>query len=207
MQLGVALRPRGARVSAMVQRKKALNRRGEAMVQEVLGATLEQLAAVGYERLTVPDVAARAGVNKTSVYRRWPTKGALVKEAFETALGEPPEFEETGELRADLMAWGQAAMFFASSPLGLAVFRALLTADAPELRPLAKDLAQATKGPRAVLDRAKKRGELRAGADVELALSAIAGTLLQRLVVERRPPEETLLEDVIDLVLRGLTKR
>jgi AcrR family transcriptional regulator len=190
----------------MVQRKKALNRRGEAMVQEVLTATLEQLSEVGFERLSVPEVAARAGVNKTSLYRRWATKGALVKEAFQSALGAPPDFVETGDLRADLLAWGQAAVFFAGSPLGQAVFRALLSADAPELRPLAQELAQATKGPRRVLEAAKRRGELRPGADLDLTLSAIAGTLLQRLVVERVPPDEKTLERVVDLVLHGIQK-
>lgn len=190
----------------MTQRRRVLNRRGEAMVREVLRVTLEQLAEVGFERLSVPDVAAAAGVNKTSVYRRWATKGALVREALESALGEPGDFVETGDLRADLLAWGRSSFRFATSPVGQAVFRALLAADAPEMRPLARELREATRGPRALLERAQCRGELRPGADVELALSAIAGALLQRLVIERAEADEALLTGVVDLVLDGLRR-
>jgi AcrR family transcriptional regulator len=190
----------------MAKRKRRLNQRGEAMVRQVLQVTLEQLAAVGFERLSVPEVAALAGVNKTSVYRRWATKGRLVREALEAALGEPPDFVETGDLRADLLAWGQRSLRFATSPVGHAVFRALLSGDVPELRPLASELLRTTQGPRGLLKRASRRGELRPGANLELALSTIAGALVQRLFIERQEGSDALLAEVIDLVLDGLRR-
>jgi AcrR family transcriptional regulator len=188
----------------MIKRKRGLNRRGEAMACEVLRVTLERLAEVGFERLSVADVAAEAGVNKTSVYRRWATKGALVREALESALGEPRDVVETGDLRTDLLAWGRSSLRFATSPVGQAVFRALLVADSDEIIPLARELRETVGGPRAVLERARSRGELRADADVELALSTVAGALLQRLVIERGVADEALLAGVVDLVLDGL---
>jgi AcrR family transcriptional regulator len=48
-----------------------------------LDAVIEELAAASYERLSIPDVAERAGVNKTSVYRRWPTRSDLVRAALD----------------------------------------------------------------------------------------------------------------------------
>jgi AcrR family transcriptional regulator len=154
----------------------------------------------------VPDVAAQAGVNKTSVYRRWETKGALVLSALQSAFGEPPEFVESGDLRTDLLAWGTGTLLFVSSPVGQAVFRALLAADVPELRPLAGALLESTKGPRALLERARRRGELRRGADLDLVLSTIAGALLQRIFMERGAADEALLHGVIDLVLDGVRR-
>ncbi len=190
----------------MTKRKRPPQRRGEAMVGAVLQVTLVQLGVVGFERLSVPEVAALAGVNKTSVYRRWPTKGELVREALASVLGEPPDFVATGELRADLLAWGRGALAFAGSPVGQAVFRALLSADDPDLRPLASELTRTTKGPMGLLTRAVRRGELRPGANLELALSTIAGALLQRLHVEHRPADLAYLTQVVDLVLDGLRR-
>jgi AcrR family transcriptional regulator len=176
------------------------------MVREVLRVTLEQLAAVGYEKLSVPEVAANAGVNKTSVYRRWATKGALVREALESALGEPPDFVETGDLRTDLLAWGVGALGFSGSAVGQAVFRALLSAEVPELRPVADQMLKAAQGPQRLLKRAARRGELKPGANLELALSTIAGALVQRLYIERTGADAELLTSIVDLVLDGLRR-
>ena len=80
-------------------RSDAPRRRGAPVVEQVLDLALEELARVGYHRLSVPAVAARAGLNKTSVYRRWPTKGALVGAALAGALGHDAPLPDTGALR------------------------------------------------------------------------------------------------------------
>lgn len=183
-----------------------LNRRGTTMVREVLRVTLERLAKLGFERLSLPDVAAQAGVNKTSVYRRWPTKGALVREALESALGEPPGFVETGDLRTDLLAWGKSSLLYATSPVGRAVFRSLLSADVPELRRLSGSLRQTQQGPHGLLHRARRRGEIRPGANLELALSTVAGAIMHRVFVERGEADDDFLAEVIDLVLDGIRR-
>ncbi|WP_134738489.1 TetR/AcrR family transcriptional regulator [Nocardioides sp. 503] len=72
----------------------------------MLASTLDLVAERGYERLTVDEVAARTGKAKTTLYRRWPTKEALVLAAIRDA-GRPPEADalpDTGSLRADLLA-------------------------------------------------------------------------------------------------------
>src|SRR5689334_5086908 len=74
--------------------------RSERVVRDVLTAAVAELARVGYVALRVEDVAAGAGVNKTTVYRRWPTKAALVTAALRTT--DEPELPETGALRQDL---------------------------------------------------------------------------------------------------------
>ena len=69
-------------MATRIHRKKAvLQPRGDAFVRVVLDVALEQLAQVGFDRLTIPQVAEQAGFNKTSIYRRWPDKTALVQRA------------------------------------------------------------------------------------------------------------------------------
>ena len=72
----------------------------------VLGATADLLAEVGYEELTVEAVARRAGVHKTTVYRRWPTKPDLVADAARERSVQLVEVPDTGSLRGDLTALG-----------------------------------------------------------------------------------------------------
>ena len=86
--------------------KKALVR-GEPVVQCVLKSTLEELAAVGYGALRIEDVATRAGVNKTTIYRRWPTKQELVACALRSVTTEWRLEPSTGSLREDMRAVGR----------------------------------------------------------------------------------------------------
>ena len=79
-------------------------------MRRVLEVALEQLAAHGFERLSVPEVAAIAGLNKTSVYRRWPTKADLVREALAASMGHTAEALDSGDLRAALLALARTAV-------------------------------------------------------------------------------------------------
>ena len=82
-----APRPRANRGKRTEECEKRELVRGEPVVQRVLDATIAEMARVGYRALRIEDVAARAGVNKTTVYRRWPEKGALLREAL-AAMGK-----------------------------------------------------------------------------------------------------------------------
>ncbi len=179
-------------------------RRGAPVVARVLDLALEELARVGYHRLSVPEVAARAGLNKTSVYRRWPTKGALVADALARAMGHDAPLPDTGALRSDLLAFVGTAAAWAATPVGRGVTRMLLAdGDDPEVRALVSVLA-ATPGPMPIFARARARGDLAEDADVALAMTVIAGALLQRGLVERGELTTAFLEGLVDLTLRGL---
>ena len=180
------------------------------MVRRVFEATLELLAAQGYERLSVPEVAERAGLNKTSVYRRWPTKGDLVREALEASMAPQGPLPDTGELRGDLLAFARSAVGFVESPLGEGVLRTLLAGGpSPEVRAFAASVfrQQEGAGPRQVFARAVARGELPASADVTLVLKTLAGALMHRLLIEQARCTDAYLERLIDLVLLGITSR
>jgi AcrR family transcriptional regulator len=181
-------------------------RRGAPVVERVLEVALEELARQGYHRLSVPDVAERAGLNKTSVYRRWPTKAGLVGAALERAMGHEAPLPDTGALRTDMLAFALAAAAWADSPVGRGVMKSLMSdADDPDVRALVARLMRTrTTGPTALFARAIARGELDARADVAMALSVIAGAISHRIFVEQEAVTPAFLNRLIRLVVDGL---
>lgn len=189
-------------------RTKEPKRRGSAVVSRVFEVTLQRLARVGFERLSVPEIAALAGVNKTSVYRRWPTKGDLVREALRASMGSTREVPNTGAVRSDLLELARVAAAFVESPLGMGLLRTLVAEGAaPEARELAASMLrrQETEAPRVVIKRAVARGELPARTDATLVLSTVAGAFMHRVLVEHGRLSRAFIERVIDLVLFGAT--
>ncbi|MCA2997549.1 MAG: TetR/AcrR family transcriptional regulator [Rhodocyclaceae bacterium] len=183
--------------------------RGEAFVQTVLQVTLQQLADVGFEKLSIPDVAARAGVNRTSIYRRWRTKEVLVRHALDAAMDHSEGLATTGDLRTDLIALAQTVAHFLQSPTGTAVVRILLAEGSnPELRLLAnKAYGNASdRAPFALLAQAKARGEIAPDVDASTLLFTIAGALMHRVFVEQGRATVTYIAQVVDLVLKGATR-
>ena len=188
------------------QADRAPKSRGGPFVRKVHEAVIAQLAEVGFERLSIPDVAVRAGVNKTSIYRRWSTKADLVRAALEVSMGNAGAAISKGELRRDLVAAAGLAATFVQSPLGTAALRMLLAEGAnPEVRELAGSMLQQreTDGPRELFNLAISRGELPPGADVQLILSTVAGALMQRAFIEQRQLKGAYIARLVDLVLYG----
>jgi AcrR family transcriptional regulator len=180
--------------------------RGEAFVKTVLDATLSQLADVGFERLSIPLIAELAGVNKTSIYRRWPEKVDLVRAALEGAMSHVEHAPDTGNLRGDLVELARTAATFMQSPVGMAMVRIMMAEGAnPQLRALATmTYAEAGKqGPWIVLKRAVERGELNGKIDPSLMLFTMAGAIMHRVFVERQKTSDQFLEQVVELVMLG----
>ncbi|MFG1627031.1 TetR/AcrR family transcriptional regulator [Kribbella sp. NPDC049227] len=94
-------------------------RRGAALDEAILQATIEELHAVGFRGLTMDAVAARAGTAKNVIYRRWPSRGALCVAAYLRMLPTDPEdAPDTGSVRSDALALLQRANDRMSTPLG-----------------------------------------------------------------------------------------
>jgi AcrR family transcriptional regulator len=182
--------------------------RGEPVVQRVLAATMEELALVGYRALRVEDVAARAGVNKTTVYRRWPEKASLVRDALGCVAARKMSAPETGSLRGDLLAIGRNMAQLFSSPEGQSVVRMLVAegSDA-EVRDLRRALRRDREPiPRAVIAAAVARGELDAEvpeANHRLLFQAFVGAIHHRLFFMNEPAGPAFLERLVDMLLHG----
>lgn len=179
--------------------------RGPAVIRAVLEATLDELARVGYVALTFEDVATRAGVNKTTVYRRWATKPDLVRAALTAAAEAAPVLVETGDLRTDLRAIARRARDVLSSSRGIGLLRMVLGGGlCPELEALATALRRQVEAPaRQLLERAAARGELSPAADPAQLVEAVAGWLLHVLLRERSAVDDARLERFVDVLLDG----
>ena len=106
--------------------------RSEASRLAILHATANQLARHGYEHLTMEGIAAEAQVGKQTIYRWWPSKGALIAECLEEGLLIPGWFlpPDSGDLRADLTTWLDAIVAFIALPGNGDLVRSLVVAGA-----------------------------------------------------------------------------
>ena len=175
----------------------------------ILSATLEVLVDVGYDRLTMDAVAARAKASKATLYRRWSTKLRLVMDALHTTK-EPPTQIDTGSLRGDLQQLF-CGMGGVVDPQAVAVFGSVITAVARD-REFAETYRREFIGPRLEVSkqlwqRALQRGELREDLDLSLFEPALAGIVLHRVLVMGEQPSEDLVTRVIDqIVLPAATR-
>lgn len=178
--------------------------RAQRVISSVLDATLEELGRVGFAALSVEEVALRAGVNKTTIYRRWPTKPALVQAAFERFGGSVPTID-TGSLRGDLLELIHAKLELARTSRGRALVHALQAETlSPGLLEISRRMrVQDTEPLRRILDSARARGELRRGLDDDLVISAIEGPFTQRFLIDGRIATTAEATRIIDLVLNG----
>jgi AcrR family transcriptional regulator len=179
--------------------------RGDAFVDALLEAALEQLARVGFDRFSIPEVAALAGANKTSVYRRWPTKADLIKDTLRTVMDHAEVTASSGSLRTDLIELGQTLAEFLRSNAGRSVMRILLSeGDNAELRAIAisayGDVSRRTAW--IAMDAALRRGDLRP-VEPSTVLFTLAGALIHRVWVEKADPGEAYVQGVVDIILNG----
>jgi AcrR family transcriptional regulator len=163
----------------------------EDVTEAIRAAVFEELAAVGYARMSIEGIARRAGVGKTAVYRRWRSKLHLVLDVVSAVavLGLPAP--DTGSLEGDLRLLYEVTSRALRHPVASQILPDLQAEAArnPEIaEALRKALEQGQEGVASGIVRAaEQRGELRAGVDTELALDIISGPLYWRSVVVRGP--------------------
>jgi AcrR family transcriptional regulator len=151
----------------------------------ILRAALELTAASGLRGLSMEAIAARAGVGKATIYRRWKTKEAVFADALRT-IAVAPDIPDTGTVRGDIEEASGAAV----GRLSTSAFRVLprLMAEAGDDPELLEVLDTALLGPRratigAILRRGVARGELREDLDVDLVIDMLMGPLVARLLM------------------------
>jgi AcrR family transcriptional regulator len=193
---------------------KANGRRGRprsaAAHAAILDAVIPMIQAVGYDAFSLEKLAARAGVGKASIYRRWASKEDVAVEAahrFVAAIPTP----DTGSLRGDLTAVLASDATLQSDPQTRPLLSSLFAVMARSPR-----MAEAVRGGFvaareqalvAVLERARARGEARADLDVGLAVQLCAGPLLYRTLVDGVPTDPAVVERLVELILGGLPGR
>ncbi|MEV6904841.1 TetR/AcrR family transcriptional regulator [Amycolatopsis sp. NPDC051372] len=182
------------------------HRRGAAVRQAVLEATTELLAAEGLPGARVADIAARAGVHETSVYRRWGTRNALILEALSDRLDAELPRPDTGSTREDLTTFFTDLAAFLATPTGRALARiTLVQPDDTRFEELLEQFWTARLDRvGAVIQRGIDRGELPRETDAELLLEALTGSLHLRILERKLPADLDYVRRLVDLLLAGV---
>lgn len=157
-----------------------LGGRSERVVRQVLEAAVAELAASGYRAFRMDQVCAGAGVNKTTIYRRWPGRGLLVAAAVEwmRRLVHDVPLPDTGSLERDLAEAFRRRSRFERRVEGRAWARLLAEKHDPEVRAIIGDAVRERSGAwYAMITRAVTRGELPEGTDPRLLLGMLGAVV------------------------------
>ena len=174
----------------------------------IIAAAGELMLQRGYERTTVDDVAARAGVGKATVYRRWPSKDDLAVAAMESLYSmEMPE-SDTGSIRDDLAASYRSVLTFVNAPDGAAFLRTSIAESVRDDRIAALYRASTERREahsRVTFERAIARGEVRPDIDVDAAVQWLGGLLAVRAITHRPMPAVEDADALAEFCLRGVS--
>ena len=175
----------------------------------VLRATLEAMAEYGPGGVTISEIARRAGVHATSVQRRWGTAENAMLDAMLTHSQEELPIPDTGSLRGDLIAFAGLIAAYLATPLGAALDRTMAVAeDDPERADNRMRFWRSRYDAAQVMfDRAIERSEMSAGTDTEMALELLVAPLHFRTLLIRQSIDDSLIEELVDTLLRGLADR
>lgn len=173
----------------------------------ILDACSELIAEEGFDGVTIEAVAARSGSAKTTIYRHWPSREALLIEAFGTCASPPPASPDTGSTRENLVVVLGGLARKLSDAGWCATLSSLLDASGrdPELARLhSETIAERRRPLTDVLERGMATGDLPATLDVERAVALLAGPVFYRAMISREPVDADFVAGVVDAALPAL---
>ncbi|GAA3090308.1 TetR/AcrR family transcriptional regulator [Streptosporangium carneum] len=198
------------------QRRTSPNasRRSDASRRAILAAAFDLVGEVGYAKLSIEGIAARAGVGKQTIYRWWPSKGAVLFDAF-LMLGEGADGEaalpDTGDLESDLKAVLRATVAELNDPRYDEPMRALSTEIAHDPELAAAYLERLDRPMRELkkhrLRAAQRAGHLAEDLDLDVAVDMLWGPLLNRWLQRTGPLTPEYADNVVETALNGLRPR
>lgn len=182
--------------------------RSARVVEQVLTTTVELLGESGYGALRIDEVAARSGVNKTTIYRRWSSKSQLVTAALRH-YHVPVTPRDTGNLERDVIDMFVESLSTADLRLTRGLMRmTLLEQHDPEVEAIRAEVRERFIASRkGRFELAVARGELPPGTDATLVMNLLSSTIYIRLLALSEPPSRALISDIVRIVIAGARVR
>ena len=176
--------------------------------QAILQATLDLLAEVGYENMSIEAIASRAGVGKTTIYRRYTSKEELVADAIES-LRDDLAIPDTGSFWGDMDILINHTAQKIDSPLGRQTIALIISTASSNPQFAEVYWTKYTKIRREalskVLKRAKSRNEIHKNADIDLVIDLLSGSLYYALIFKPiTEPVEAYMRRTMNLLLKGI---
>ncbi|MFD4019114.1 TetR/AcrR family transcriptional regulator [Streptomyces sindenensis] len=199
------------------------SRRSDRSRRAIHDAALALVTEVGYQRTTIEGIAARAGVGKQTIYRWWPSKAAVLMDAFLDLAGRAaeevgagpgetaPGIPDTGDLAADLKLVLRATVDELNDPTLEAPTRAL-TAEGVVDAKLGAEFVHKLLDPQLALyvtrlRAAQEAGDVRADVDPRIALELLIGPLMHRWLLRTLPLTHAYADEIVDYAIGGLAPR
>lgn len=184
------------------------HRRGAERTKEIMRTTLELGQEIGYAKLSIEAVASRCGAGKHTIYRRWPSKGALFLDSL-LALNEPDlDYPDTGDVRADLRTQILRTVELMGRPPYGPLFQALIGEAQNDAQVAAalneRFIAPQAERTRARLAAAREQGQVSAEFDLDLGMALLSGPLYFRLLITQEPLTEGYIDGVLDALFAGV---
>ncbi len=173
--------------------------------------TLDLGQELGYAGLSIEAIAARAGVGKHTVYRRWPSKGALLLDSVLSLAQSTLDYPDTGDVAADLREQIHAAVDLLATAPVRPLFQALV-GEAQQDPAVAAALNERFIAPQASktvarLEAARDRGQLAPDFDLDLAMAVLSGPLYFRLLITQEPLTHAYVDRILDALFAGMAPR
>lgn len=193
-----------------VDHRKGPRRRGDELNQAIFTAALEELAEVGFPRLTMDRIAERARTSKASLYRRWPGRLELMMDAVVHVFPSSEDLPDTGELRGDLLAALRAMAAALNSPLGLAA-RAMLAELGHDSEAIRRHKERFVERRNQlfldIIRRSAVRGEVRPGVLTPRVASVGPALMRDHFLTHAAPLSDDVIVEIVDQVLVPLIRR
>ena len=176
-------------------------------VRQQVGEACLSLLAEGRTDFGPTEVAQRSGVSRATVYRWWPAKTDLLREALTVHTGRRLDPPNTGSWQGDLRALARKLAAFFSDPVEVAQNAIMASGTAPDFDALVLESYQPLfEGWRAMVDRARERGEVRADVDADTVLLSLASPLLVIPLIFHRKPTRAEVDRIADLAFNGSSR-
>lgn len=174
----------------------------------IIAAAASLMLHRGFDKMTVDDVAAEAGVGKATVYRRWPSKDDLAVAAMEQLYSTEMPEPDTGSIVTDLAASFRAVLVFVNSPQGREYLKMSIAESIRDDRIAALYRASTERAEgqaRRMYERAIERGEVRGDIDIDCCVQWLGGLLAVRAITNRPMPTLDDVDKMVEMTLRGIT--
>ena len=172
--------------------------------QAILDCANDLLEEIGFSNMSVEGIAARAGVGKATIYRRWPNKAGVVMDAFLAATAKEIAFPDTGSAREDIRRQMRSVVKVLNGPRGqtIATLIGVVQSDNELAEAFRTRFVAVRRGEgKAVLQRGIANGEFNPNMDLESVLDCLYGPLYFRLLIGHEKPSAKYSDQLVDLVL------
>ena len=191
--------------------RRGRGRRPAAEVRkEILDASAELLFDEGMAGFTIEKVASVSGASKMTIYKWWPSKGALALDGYFHRVDPELVFPDTGDIEADLRAQLHSFLrVICHSPAGRVIGELIGQAQSdPDLKASYLDRYSGPRRAKAVaaMETAKKRGQLRANLDPETVVDQLWGACYHRLLLPDQPLTDEFVDALVDNLFRGISE-